>query len=103
MSSLQVVKSVGIKKLKDSLSAYIREVRAGNVILVTDHGVVVAELRSPQESYRQLEVERIMQQWVDADKLILPPRVKRQIRCSPVVLKEGAAARLLNQQRGERK
>ena len=98
---MQSVKSVGIKKLKNSLSAYIREVRSGNVILVTDHGSVVAELRSPQESYRQLGVERIMQAWVDAGKLILPPGHRKETRPSPVSLKEGTAVQLLDRERGD--
>jgi prevent-host-death family protein len=98
---VQKIKSVGIKKLKNSLSAYIREVRSGNVILVTDHGRVVAELRSPRESHQQLEVERIMQQWVDADKLILPVGSRKNVPSSPVTLQEGTAAQLLERERGE--
>src|ERR1700687_363048 len=41
------MKSVGIRELKNRLSAYLREVRAGEEILVTARGVVVAELRPP--------------------------------------------------------
>jgi prevent-host-death family protein len=48
------LKTVGIRKLKDRLSAYIREVRKGSVILVTDHGTVVAEIRTPQKEYGQI-------------------------------------------------
>ena len=99
---VQKIKSVGIKKLKNSLSSYIREVRSGNVILVTDHGTIVAELRRPQESYEQLEVKRIMQQWVDADKLILPGGDRKEVRSSPVALKKGTAAQLLDRERGDR-
>ena len=96
------IKSVGIRKLRNSLSAYIKEVRSGSVILVTDHGTVVAELRRPQESHRRLEVERIMQQWVDADKLILPSTARTEVRLSPLASKAGTAARLLEHERGER-
>jgi len=39
------VKSVGIKQLKARLSEYVREVRAGETVLVTDRDEVVAELR----------------------------------------------------------
>jgi len=38
---------VGVKELKNRLSAYLREVRGGTVILVTDRENVVAELREP--------------------------------------------------------
>ncbi len=38
---------VGIRQLKNNLSAYLRKVGAGEVIQVTDHGRVVAEIRQP--------------------------------------------------------
>ena len=41
------MKTVAIRELKNRLSAYLREVRAGEVLLVTDRGEVVAELRPP--------------------------------------------------------
>ena len=41
------MKSVGIRELKDRLSDYIRQVRAGESVLVTDRGEVVAELTPP--------------------------------------------------------
>ena len=41
------MKSVGIKVLKDNLSKYLRMVRGGETILVTDRDEVVAEIRQP--------------------------------------------------------
>ncbi|HEV3073255.1 MAG TPA: type II toxin-antitoxin system prevent-host-death family antitoxin, partial [Thermoanaerobaculia bacterium] len=41
------MKTVGIRDLKNRLSEYVREVRGGEEILVTDRGQVVAELRPP--------------------------------------------------------
>jgi antitoxin (DNA-binding transcriptional repressor) of toxin-antitoxin stability system len=41
------MKTVGIRELKNSLSEYVRQVRAGEEILVTDRGEPVAELRAP--------------------------------------------------------
>jgi prevent-host-death family protein len=38
------MKSVGLRELKNRLSEYIREVRSGEGMLVTDRGEVVAEL-----------------------------------------------------------
>lgn len=38
---------VGIRELKNSLSRYVRQAEAGDVVLVTDRGRVVAELRPP--------------------------------------------------------
>jgi prevent-host-death family protein len=41
------MKSVGLRDLKNRLSEYIREVRLGEAVLVTDRGEVVAELIPP--------------------------------------------------------
>ena len=39
--------TVGIRELKSRLSSYVRRVRRGEVVRVTDRGHVVAELRPP--------------------------------------------------------
>jgi antitoxin (DNA-binding transcriptional repressor) of toxin-antitoxin stability system len=41
------MRSVGIRELKDRLSEYVRYVRSGETVLVTDRGEVVAELAPP--------------------------------------------------------
>ena len=41
------MKSIGIRNLKDQLSKYIGMVREGEVVLVTDHDQVVAQLVPP--------------------------------------------------------
>ena len=41
------MKTVGLRELKNRLAAYVREVRAGEGVLVTDRGEVVAELVPP--------------------------------------------------------
>lgn len=38
------MKSVGLRELKNKLSEYVREVRSGEIVMVTDRGEVVAEL-----------------------------------------------------------
>ena len=40
--------SIGIKTLKDRLSEYVRAAAAGETVLVTDRGLVVAELVAPR-------------------------------------------------------
>ncbi len=42
-----VMKSVGVRELKNRLSEFLRDVRAGERVLVTDRGEVVAELSPP--------------------------------------------------------
>ena len=41
------MKTVGVRELKNRLSEYLREVRAGESILVTDRGEVIAEIAAP--------------------------------------------------------
>jgi antitoxin (DNA-binding transcriptional repressor) of toxin-antitoxin stability system len=45
---IESMREVGIRELKNRLSEYIRLVREGEVVMVTDRGEVVAELRAPQ-------------------------------------------------------
>jgi hypothetical protein len=44
---MKKLKTVGIKELKNNLSSYLREVRSGSTVLVSDRGDIVAELREP--------------------------------------------------------
>ena len=41
------MRTVGIRELKNRLSEYIRHVRSGESVLVTDRGEVIAELSPP--------------------------------------------------------
>ncbi len=43
----RVIRTVNIRALKDRLSAHLRDVQRGDVVLVTDRGRVVAEIREP--------------------------------------------------------
>ncbi len=42
------MRAIGIKELKNRLSEYVRKAAAGERVLVTDRGIVVAELVAPQ-------------------------------------------------------
>jgi antitoxin (DNA-binding transcriptional repressor) of toxin-antitoxin stability system len=42
------MKTVAVRELKSRLSEYLREVRRGESVLVTDRGQVVAELSPPR-------------------------------------------------------
>lgn len=44
---MAMIRTTNIRALKDRLSAYLRDVQRGDVILVTDRGRVVAEIRQP--------------------------------------------------------
>ena len=41
---------MGIRELKNRLSEYLRLVRAGELVQVTDRGTVVAEIRAPGQT-----------------------------------------------------
>jgi len=47
LQSTVMIKTVNIRALKDKLSAYLRAVERGDVVLVSDRGAVVAEIRQP--------------------------------------------------------
>jgi antitoxin (DNA-binding transcriptional repressor) of toxin-antitoxin stability system len=42
--------SAGIRDLKNNLSRYLRTIRPGDVIAITDRGRIIAELRSPSRA-----------------------------------------------------
>jgi antitoxin (DNA-binding transcriptional repressor) of toxin-antitoxin stability system len=50
------MKRVGVRELKNRLSEYLREVRAGERLLVTDRGEVIAELAPPGQGGRETDV-----------------------------------------------
>ena len=65
-----MMKTVNIRALKDRLSAYLRDVQHGDVVLVTDRGRVVAELRQPTLGGAALdEIQRREQQLVERGAL----------------------------------
>jgi antitoxin (DNA-binding transcriptional repressor) of toxin-antitoxin stability system len=95
------IKTVGIKELKNNLSAYLREVRRGIRVLVSDRNRVIAELHEPRTGYAIDEpIDPQMARWID-DGTVLPPAVRKaKLPVSPVRLEEGLARRLLDDERG---
>jgi antitoxin (DNA-binding transcriptional repressor) of toxin-antitoxin stability system len=98
------MKEVGIRELKNRLSEYIRQVREGEVIMVTDRGEVVAELRSPQIAS---ELERKYPALAEMARkglvrLPLKPNGPGAYPLLPSVTPPGTAARLLDEERGDR-
>lgn len=97
------MKSVGIRELKNRLSEYIREVRSGEEVLVTDRGDVVAELVPPGQRPDDRDVPselialaRRGELTLGApNKAALYPNLRR-------LLKRHRAAMLLDEERGTR-
>lgn len=96
---MNTIKTVGIKALKDQLSAYLREVKAGNIILITDRGQVIAELHQPSPIRKISKSELILEEWVRDGKLIQSRSTKQKIKPSPVSLPDGTAGKLIDQDR----
>ncbi len=96
------LKTVGVKDLKNNLSAYLREVRSGTKILVSDRSDIVAELHEP---YGTVHVGQrsnpILDEWVSMGTVLLPTAKKSSLPVSPVKLPSGTAAGLLNSDREE--
>ena len=79
---------VGTKQLKNQLSQYLRQVRAGETVTVTDRGRAVAELRGVDPTPSS-EVERLRE--LDTAGLITTGSGRfRDIR--PARLRRGASA-----------
>lgn len=97
------MKAVGIRELKNRLSEYVRMARAGEEILVTDRGEVVAELRAPQRGAAAAEP------YPGLARLVRQGRVRpgggnapELYPVLPAIAPEGTAVRLLDEERGER-
>jgi antitoxin (DNA-binding transcriptional repressor) of toxin-antitoxin stability system len=96
------MRAVGVRELKNRLSEYLRLVKAGEEVLITDRGEVIAELRQPtlrRTRSAEAGIEELARQ--GKARIGLPndasayPRLER-------VLPSGTAARLLDAERAER-
>jgi hypothetical protein len=96
------LKTVGIRDLKRNLSAYLREVRRGARLFVTDRGQIIAEVREPLGDALPAGTQHpIMVEWLAAETFHLPERPKERCPQSPVSLPKGTAQKILDDLRGE--
>ncbi len=63
---------VGVRELKDRLSRYLRLVREGETIIVTDHNEVIAEIRSRSEKDNGARFEQYIEQLELSGQVIRP-------------------------------
>jgi prevent-host-death family protein len=98
------MKAVGVRELKARLSAYLRDVQAGEVVLVTDRGRVIAELRgAPDAAWRESAVDRGLRELGSRTALtVREAHDSAAYALSPVRLPDGTARSLLDAERGER-
>ena len=97
------MKSVGLRELKNRLSAYVREVRSGEVVLVTDRGEVVAELIPPGQGGGPEDVASGLTALARKGQLSLGAPNRPQVYPNlPRLLKRDRATQLLDEERGAR-
>jgi len=96
------MKAVAVKELKNRLSSYLREVRNGEVVLVTDRGRVVAELRQPSTGVALGAHDQALERLRAEGVLVIGlPQDSRAYRSSPLP-RAVASADLLAAERGDR-
>lgn len=98
------MKTAGVRELKAHLSGYLREVAAGEVVLVTDRGRVVAELRPPGAEDRgasaaELRRRRLVER--GALRLAADPEGRALADLPVLRLAPGTAKELLDAERAE--
>ena len=96
------MRTVGIRELKNRLSEYLRMVRGGEDILITDRGEVIAELRQPGQGALTETPYSQLVQYARGGKARLGLKNRPDLY-SPVtkVLSKHAITKLLNDERGE--
>jgi antitoxin (DNA-binding transcriptional repressor) of toxin-antitoxin stability system len=96
------MKAVAIKELKNRLSSYLREVKNGEVVLVTDRGRVVAELRLPSAGATVSAHDQALERLCAEGALVAGlPQDARAYRPSPL-RRAVASGDLLAAERGDR-
>jgi antitoxin (DNA-binding transcriptional repressor) of toxin-antitoxin stability system len=95
---------VGIRELKNRLSEYLRLVRAGEAVLVTKRGEVVAELRQPSKVSSRTDLPAGVLELARRGLATLPePRPPGKVYpLLPRVAEDGTALRLLDEDRGSK-
>ena len=97
------MKAVGLRELKNRLSEYIRDVRGGESVLVTDRGEVVAELGPPGHHAASSDIAPGLHALARRGLATLgQPNDRRAYRRLGPALKPGRAAALLAAERGDR-
>jgi antitoxin (DNA-binding transcriptional repressor) of toxin-antitoxin stability system len=98
------MKTVGVKRLKARLSEYLRAVKRGEVVIVTDRGQVIAELRAPRRD-RELpeEVTQTLDALAAAGEVTRAAAAKKGWRWTPngLGLSPGTAATILDNLRAD--
>ena len=96
------MKTVGIRELKNRLSEFLRLVRRGEEIWVTDRGEVVAELRRPSKPPLDTPYPRLMKLVEEGRARLGAPRRADLYPRQSGLLSPGDLARLIAEERADR-
>jgi hypothetical protein len=97
---IMTAKSIGVRKLKDNLSGYLKEVEAGTVILVSDRDRIIAEIHEPAPGLYKSD-NPLLASWVREGRVHAPRTEKTVCPESPVKIAGMNSLKLLNEERGE--
>ena len=98
------MKTAGVRELKSHLSGYLRDVERGDVVLVTDRGRIVAELRPPGPTERGVSPADLRYRKLVDRGLVRPAAAPGSLDWSalPVLrLRRGSSKGLLDAEREE--
>ena len=91
--------TVGSRELKNRLGSYLRQVRSGTTIVVTDRGTPIAELR-PLPLGASAEQERL--DALVAAGLLTPRTHPRLAEREPAIVRDGDLSAAIRKEREER-
>lgn len=97
------MKAVGVRELKNRLSEYLRAVKQGEQILITDRGQVIAELRQPSAYSDQGGLAPALASMVRERTIEVGlPNNAEAYPAQPRRVPDGTAVRVLGELRDER-
>jgi prevent-host-death family protein len=99
----------GVRDLKAHFSAYLRRVREGETVTITDRGAVIAQLTPPPPLPPEDALERTLIQLERTGQIVRPTLTMTQLRSklqavakSPAAAPRGAIQRILDEDREDR-
>ncbi|CAN5922883.1 hypothetical protein BH11GEM2_BH11GEM2_10920 [soil metagenome] len=96
------MRTIGIRELKAELSRVLRDVQRGDIVLVTDRGRVVAELRKPDAStWSASPHERALARLSAGGHVRIAEPAAAPYPRSPLKSRKGLAQQLLDEDRSE--
>ena len=102
-ATLICMKTVGVRELKNRLSEYLRMVRSGESVLITDRGEVIAELNAPGRGAIDEGVPPGLQALARRGLVRLGgPNDKSAYKRLPRAMHKTSSRTLLDQERGDR-